>query len=200
MDAIIEAGFLALVELKKEILTSKSNTKEAKDQRLQCWQWVADELLATTGKQFTSVQLQKKWGNIQQRLKDKTRDGKMTGGGPCSSLSENDKLTWRILGESNPKVSMIPRALHNSSSITSQLSVDVDEENESIPVITPKCTRTPAKRAKIDTDLDTLHKDVLLLQKEKLQLSIAKLKRDLVIMTNKSTQTETFTYLDLLQM
>ncbi len=104
MDSVVESAFLTLIEERSSTILSKSNLKEHREKRTEAWIWIAQQLLVVTGKEFTAVQLQKKWNNIQQRLKDRFRDGKKTGGGPPTNLSDNDQQTWRIMGERNPKV------------------------------------------------------------------------------------------------
>lgn len=197
MDTVTETAFLMIMEEKNIILTSKSNTKECRERRNEAWDWVCRQLLIKTGKEFTSSQLQKKWNNSQQRLKDKTKDGKKTGGGPATILSENDKLTWKILGENNPKVTMVPGAMANTSSC-SLVSVMSEKENEESGPIAP----TPKRLKRDDTTsgdgLNALHREVLLLQKQKLILRIASLRRDLVQQENKGTQTDDLSYMDML--
>ena len=68
-------------------------------------------------KRFHSVQITKKWNNLQCRLKHRMKDGKRTGGGAAKALSKNDRLTLRIIGESNPKITMIPGAMVNAEDI-----------------------------------------------------------------------------------
>ena len=76
MDSVVESAFLALIEERSWIVLSKSNLKEHREKRTEVWIWIAQQLLVVTGKEFTAVQLQKKWNNMQQRLKDRLRDCK----------------------------------------------------------------------------------------------------------------------------
>lgn len=190
MDSTTETAFLILMDEKKDILTSKANTKECRQRRIEVWDWVAQQLLINTGKEFSVAQLQKKWNNSQQRLKEKSKYGRKTGGGPAAVFSENDKLTLKILGENNPKVAMVPGALANTTNIES--SVTSDLENEEPSAFTPK------RRKRDDTSLDDLHREVLLLQKQKLLLRISALQREQVQRVDKGTQTESFAFRGML--
>ena len=49
-----------------------------------------------TGKLFDEKKLQKKWNNIQSRLKDKRRSMKETGGGLGIKGSHNDVIALRF--------------------------------------------------------------------------------------------------------
>ena len=64
----------------------------------EAWKWIKEELLIVYGKEFTVLQLVKRWSNIQSRVKDKIRDGKGTGGGTPKTLSEADNLCVKISG------------------------------------------------------------------------------------------------------
>ena len=220
MDSLTEVALMTLIDENRDVLLGKSNVKEVKDKRLQTWDSVAEDLFAKTGKRFTSSQIQKKWSNKQQRIKDITKYAKLTGGGPCSAFNDTDKLVLKILGENNPKVCMAPGALHNSNTLIADIST-VDPEDDSslnssnlentatssstkspssfveakVPRISFKRHASPgiikSKVTKPEDDLNALHREVLLLQKEKLQLSIQKLKRDLnVVQVDKHTQTQ----------
>ena len=132
-------------------------------------------MLNKNGHDFEIHQLQKKWQNIQQRIKDKQKTGKQTGGGPPVGLSTNDELAVKIIGECNPKLVMIPAALENGR----KLQNDDEEEESKIPVSTKKLKQKSAKKRELPSDgqqIDELHREVLLLQKEKLILQIERLK------------------------
>ena len=103
-----------MIEEKKDIIQSKQNTKEVRKQKEEAWKWIKEELLIVYGKEFTVLQLVKRWSNIQNRVKDKIRDGKGTGGGPPKTLSEADNLCVKILGNENPKIAKIPGAIENT--------------------------------------------------------------------------------------
>ena len=131
MATTIEAAFLALLKEKSDFTLSKSNSKEVYEKRNESWSWVAQQLLIKTGKEYNSAQLQKKWNNIQQRVKDRSHDSKTTGGGPPITLSANDRLTWKIIGEKNPKVAIVPGAMTNTSFCSALETSDiVDEEDD----------------------------------------------------------------------
>ena len=119
--------------------------------------------------------LQKKWNNIQSRLKEKLKDGQKTGGGPPTKLGENDALAHRILGESNPKLVRIPGAMENGQTFGPTPSDETfcsDTENEPpekvvIRPVPPVSSFSPSSR-KREQSLEELQRDVLLLEKEKL--------------------------------
>ena len=117
MDAITETAFLEILEKKKEVITSKDNTLSGRTKRAEAWVWVGERVAVNTGKSFTVEQLQKKWNNLQNRLKDRLKDSKNTGGGPPKKLSANDLLAWRIMGKTNPKLAMVPGAMENAADL-----------------------------------------------------------------------------------
>ena len=198
MDSITETAFLTIMEEKSYILTTKGKTKELREKRSEAWEWVSRQLLVKTGKDFTSIQLQKKWNNNQQRLKDKTTDGKKTGGGPAVRLSDNDKLTWKILGDTNPKVTMVPGAMANTSScsLASTISEDENEPEMKSPVM--KKIKRDVVAPCTSAELNLLHREVLLLQKEKLLLRIKCLQREVIEQKSIGTQTEVFSFVNML--
>ena len=100
MDCLLEHEFLKCIEKYKNIITRKSQTKEGKDAKVKAWVGIKKELEERSGgKEFNIPQLQKKWSNIQSRIKDKIRKGRKIGGGPAPIFTENDCLTQKILGE-----------------------------------------------------------------------------------------------------
>ena len=113
MDPSTETTFLEILEMKKSVINSKDNTKNGRNRRAEAWSWLQQELVVRTGKSLAIEQLQKKWNNVQQRLKERLKDVKKTGGGPSKELSENDRLVWRVLGEQNPKITKVVGAMEN---------------------------------------------------------------------------------------
>ena len=115
MDSQLEFEYLEIIEKHKQAILTKSCTPEAKRRRIQCWEEIKEELYIKSGKKFEESVLKTKWNNAQQRLKDKMKKyPKVTGGGPPSSLSKNYLLVHKILGENNPKLSMIPNPKENA--------------------------------------------------------------------------------------
>ncbi len=55
--------------------------------------------------------MQKKWNNIQTRVKGKMAQRNKTGGGPAIMLNTNDDLALKIIGEENPKMAKVPGAI-----------------------------------------------------------------------------------------
>ena len=80
MDMLIEREFLEILEEEKEIILSKANNKIAKNARALTWTNIKLKLEDKTGKLFDEITLEKKWNNIQSRLKDKGRAMEETGG------------------------------------------------------------------------------------------------------------------------
>ena len=70
----------------------KSNTKQGKMTRAVAWNNVQLELEDRTGKHFEIKQLQKKWNNIQSRVKERLRTMKITGGGSYVPGTANDTI------------------------------------------------------------------------------------------------------------
>lgn len=197
MDSTTETAFLIILEDKHDVITSKGNSKECRQSRCDAWDWVSRQLLIKTGKDFTVSQLQKKWNNTQQRLKDKTKDAKKTGGGPGAVLSENDRLTWKILGDTNPKVAMVPNAMANTSGCSQAVMFQKENDEPETSTPTPKRFKRDTTHS-ISEGLNSLHREVLQLQKEKLILRIEALRRDRVQQEDKGTQTDHASYLNML--
>ena len=92
MDMLTEREFLEILEEEKEMILSKANNKIAKNARALAWTNIKLKLEGKTGKLFEEKKLQKKWNNIQSRIKDKCRSMKKTGGGPGIKGSYNDVI------------------------------------------------------------------------------------------------------------
>ena len=184
MDSATEATLLKLIEERRGVVVSKENTKEMRQARTNAWENIKYCFLIETGLDVTVQQLQKKWNNIQNRVKERIRDTRRTGGGPVKPLTnENDATCLRIIGESNPKMTKIPGAYSNTTPLSSgsflSHSEDLEEEETTN---TENCTiqrtvgtslkKAPRRRLAQDA-VEELHREVLLLQKEKLTLKIA---------------------------
>lgn len=86
MDATIEAVFLELLEKKKEKITSKDNTKSCRIKELKRGVCYSNNCFNN------SFQLnQKKWNNVERRLKVRLKDAKKQAG-PAKKLGVNDLL------------------------------------------------------------------------------------------------------------
>ena len=109
MDTTTEIILLKAIESKKEVIISKRNTKETLKAKKKAWKEIQETVYVETGKQYTDVQLVKHWSNIQMRIKDVLRDGK---------LSEPDETAIRIFEEDNPKLTQIPGGFCNSTEIS----------------------------------------------------------------------------------
>ena len=62
---------------------------------------------------FEEKKLQKKWNNIQQRVKERNRLAKKTGGVPPVKGSANDEIAERIMAKNKPKLLCVPGAMEN---------------------------------------------------------------------------------------
>ncbi len=212
MDVETEEAFLLILEEVKDAINSKDHTKNGKERRKAAWDKCQRQLLLRVGKDFTVSKLQKKWNNLQCRLKDRMKDGKRTGGGAAKALSKNDRLTWRIIGESNPKITMIPGAMVNAEDIenvrptfqseatmksfsdSNDLSDDELAAGTNVAAgssfTTVSANVTKKRKKKADENLDALHREVLELQKEKLLLNIKTLRKQVATVSDASTQTD----------
>ena len=128
MDSLLEREFLECIEKYEKIVTRKGKTRECKNARTNAWDEIKKEFEERTGKLLSVVQLQKKWNNIQSRLKEKMRSSQQTGGGPAVIFSENDALAQKILGEGNLKLVRVPGARDNTLPIP---NTNDDEEEAS---------------------------------------------------------------------
>ena len=177
MDNLTEIAFLRAIESKKDIIVSKHNTKEMREEKKKVLEDIKSILFTVTDWRFTEAQLMKRWSNIQTRC-------------PAKCLPDADQLCVRILGEDNPKLSQIPEGIHNTTETLGNLAEETDE-------VSPSCSnKRKVKDTTEDTKeqyLDDLHREILVLQKEKLKLSIKKLKLQVQCeKAEKSTQTQHF--------
>ena len=86
---------------------------------------------------MAKILLQLNFKKIGITTTGRLKDGKKTGGGSAVKLYDNDKLTWKILGCTNPKVTMVPGAIANTStcSLPSTISEDENEHEMKSPVM-----------------------------------------------------------------
>ena len=133
MDPLLERELLECIEQFHTVVGSKNNTKEGKIRKTNAWEDIKKEFeIRSGGKVFTVNQLQKKWNNVQNRVKEKLRSARKTGGGPPAILTGNDLLAQKILGESNPKLVRVPGGMENTQPVTKtvQSSEDSDDDVE----------------------------------------------------------------------
>lgn len=110
MDQQAETTLLLEIEKRKSLIYTKNNSRKARDQKFEAWNEIKSALHIKCGKDFDKEQLQKKWSNLQERVKNKLRQRNMTGGGTSADLNTRDEITIRIIGETNPVLNMIPGA------------------------------------------------------------------------------------------
>ena len=110
MDQHAETTFLLEIEKRKSTISSKNNSRRARDQKNAAWTEIKNALLLKCGKDFDKEQLNKKWSNLQERVKSKLRQRNLTGGGISADLNTRDDITMRIIGETNPILNMVPGA------------------------------------------------------------------------------------------
>ena len=110
MDQNAETTLLLEIEKRKSLISSKNNSRKARDQKNAAWTEIKSALLLKCGKDFDRDQLQKKWSNLQERVKNKLRQRNQTGGGTSADLNTRDDITIRIIGEANPVLNMVPGA------------------------------------------------------------------------------------------
>lgn len=210
----MEQVFLEILEDHKNEILSKDGTREGKLRRQKCWEDIARSFLVSTGKQLDAKTLKIKWNNIQGRVKDKTKSAKGTGGGPSVTLSSNDKLAIKILGEDNPKLCKVPGGMENTTRINSTIfensgsSDDPDPMSNTIPASSLNTPRRTTFQMKENTNpviessplepqpkrqkrniYEDLQIEVMELEREKLKLEIQVLRKKLVDTATKSTQT-----------
>ena len=92
-----------------------------------------------------------------QRVKEKQKKMKSTGGGPPIKLTENDMKILRLIGESNPQMARIPKPVSvglesnakeniDPNSTSDEESSDVDQSNRS-----PSMPRQSKRRKTIES-------------------------------------------------
>ena len=94
MDIQSETFFLLEIEKKKHVISSKDNSKKARDKKIAAWVEVKNALHVRCGKEFDESELQKKWSNVQERLKSKIRQRNATEGGISADLSSRVEITY----------------------------------------------------------------------------------------------------------
>ena len=164
-------------------------------------------MLAQTGKIFTAQQLQKRWSNIQSRLKEKLKYSRGTGGGPPQLLSNNDSVAHDIIGANSPKLSRVPGAIENVDVLHREITTaekrpcnpdpttqscsreDGPRTNGSLPSRSMSCKRKRVERPPLES-LEDLHRSVMELQRQKLFLKIQLLRQKTVLKHDAATQTD----------
>lgn len=101
--------FLLQLEKLKSTVLSKDNSQRMKKKKDQAWKDIQQHL-ADSGTTIELPQLRKKWNNCQTRLKLKIRQRTQTEGRKSANLEDVDKITLRIVGETNPIYTMVPGA------------------------------------------------------------------------------------------
>ena len=126
-------NFFNILEEERKIITSKQNSKQAKEARTLAWNNIKVKVENNTGKVFEVKKLQKKWNNIQQRVKERNRLVKKTGGSPPVKGSANDEIAERIMGETNPKLVCVPGTMENGQNVSLRANItshiSADDEN-----------------------------------------------------------------------
>lgn len=110
MDQQAETTLLLEIEKRKSVISGKNNSRKSRDQKFAAWDDIKSALNIKCGKDFDREQLQKKWSNLQERVKNKLRQRNMTGGGTSADLNARDDITIRIIGDTNPVLNMVPGA------------------------------------------------------------------------------------------
>ena len=110
-----------------------------------------------------------------------------SGDDPAKTFSDADQLCFRIFGDDNPKLTQIPGAIHNT---TETVGNALEETDGDVPCSSKKRKVKDASEHTKEQSLDDLHRQVFLLQKEKLKLSIKKVKLELAEKAEKSTETQ----------
>lgn len=186
MDPVSEIIFLRAIERRKEFLGCKRMDKESRNAKKRAWNEVREEVRIETGKNFDEGQAIKKWQNLQTRVIEKLKDG-------SKPLNEGDQLCLRILGQDNPKLVQIKKEFCNwdkiNNNATELVIPSMTFDSEMVENHQPKTVKRK-KDPDVMKCIDELKREVLILQKEELRLSIKKLKRDVEPNThNKATQT-----------
>lgn len=136
MDSVTEKQFLEVFDGEKEAIFCRSNTKQGKELRAQAWHNVKLELEARTGKIYEIKQLQKKWNNIQTRIKERHKSRPQT----CGNSYEfpNDAMALRILGKNNDSLFCASEVSRNEKKILQKTECeDSDNESLSLNISTP---------------------------------------------------------------
>ena len=123
----------------------------------------------------------KKWSNIQCRVKEKFRERKTSGGGPAKTLSKTGLICCKILGEDNPKLKTTSWWIsQHDTNDTEPSTVDSGHHVDATSAGTSSDKRKVRgiSTGSEEKSLDELHREVLILQKEKLRLQIKKLKAE----------------------
>lgn len=111
MDTQSERVLLELITSESSILLSKSNIPSIRRKRLSTWNSIATEFSIGRAEEYTGDKLQKRWRNMVQRVKEKKKKQRATGGGQVVKYTDNDLKILELLGEGNPQIVRIPCAL-----------------------------------------------------------------------------------------
>lgn len=125
MDCDSEHNFLTLLELHRDAVI-RGNTSIIRDKRKRAWNAITTEFATTDIENRSTEVLQKKWNNIQTRVKEKIRKRQMTGGGHEVKFNENDFLAMKIIGIDNPILSRIPGAKTDEGESTSFIPTEME--------------------------------------------------------------------------
>lgn len=200
MDRHTELCFLQELEKEKHGVLSKDQSKTGRQKRNDAWNRITTETSLICGKDFTVMQLTKKWQNLQSKVKEKIRHNNATGGGKTRSFDDSDDFVRKILGESNPTLAMVPGAVYVGMPNSTPEPPSPDHYELTDVTDTPVRTNTtptslvdiplhkrprdrelfsppPSKKKQTKVTEDGLVDEVLLLEKEKLILEIAELKK-----------------------
>ena len=71
----------------------KGQLQKARDKKIAAWIEIKNALHVKCGKEFDERQLQKKWSNLQERLKNKLTQRNAAGGGTSADLNSRGEIT-----------------------------------------------------------------------------------------------------------
>ena len=169
MDSGTETVLLLEIEKNKSTILSKDNSKDSRDKKITSWNRISQTIKVKCGKEFLPHQLQKKWSNARHRLKNKIKQINLTGGGQSEELHDRDRITLRIVGETNPSYTMIP-GCYPPRTPSEDIRRIPDEQptascstTNNIPPVdcTPSSRKRPRTDSGIDLPLDKLHRQAL---------------------------------------
>lgn len=173
MDSDCEQIFLELLKEYPKVV-QKGNDKYCVKEKEDAWFQIKEKLLASTGKEYDTLKLKKKWNNISNRVKETIRKRKATGGGPYKPSSGNDELAVDIIGCSNPVLSQlvdgIDTAVVPSVDLLSAGKVDSVSRNTHDSSFTQSSTQMKRQKLMCKDEVAVMMKERLEIEKERVEI------------------------------
>ncbi|XP_063054047.1 uncharacterized protein LOC134448290 isoform X1 [Engraulis encrasicolus] len=179
---------------RKHVIKSRFNPQITATKKLQNWEEITALINSRSMVKRTVGEVQKKYENLAvQARKEMSAHRKETmktgGGGPAKPLSDEAEMVREIMGRESPSVKGGITGGGESGQVESEVLEVADDAPHPSRLSPVKKRMRPAAAAaanpKPGEDLLALQREVLLLQKEKLQLEIQNLDKQGILLQHK---------------